>query len=94
MCDLGVVGVGAEAVLLVVAAAEDIIAEALHGEDAEDPVDAEVDGVDSEISRLERVDEGEPGEISESEHESEAVGRDIHGREHGRFHPQGIEDVQ
>lgn len=94
MRDTGVGWVGAEAVLLVVGAAEDVVPQRQDGEDAGVAVEAEGKGVNGQIARLETVDEGHPGEVAEGEHESEAVGGDVHGGQHGGFHVEGVEDVE
>lgn len=94
MCDLGVSRIGPEAVFLVVGAAEDPVTESLDGEHAEDARGAEMDRVDGEISGLKGVDEGQPDEVAKGEHEAEAVGGDVNGRQHRRFHIEGVEDVE
>ncbi|KFZ06227.1 hypothetical protein V501_07613 [Pseudogymnoascus sp. VKM F-4519 (FW-2642)] len=94
MRDAGVRRVGAEAVLLVVRAAEDVVPQTQDGEDASVTREAEGEGVDGEVARLQTVDEGDPSEVAEGEHESEAVGGDVHGSEHGGFHVEGVEDVE
>ena len=82
--------VSAEAVLLVVGGAEDVVAGAEDGEDDGAAPGAEVDGVDGEVARLEGVDEGEPDEVTEGEHEAEAIGRDVDGGQDGWFHVEGV----
>ena len=77
--DLGVLGVGAEAVLLVVAGAEDIVARALHGKHGEHAPQPELERVEGEIARLDRVGEGHPDEVTEGQHEAEAVGGNVDG---------------
>ena len=63
--DARVLRVGAEAVLLVVDGAEDVVAEALDGEHSNDTLDAEINGVDREIACLNGVGEGHPDEVTE-----------------------------
>lgn len=93
MGDFGVVGVGAEAVLLVVRCAEDVVACALDREDHEDVKWPEDDRMHTEVTGLERVDEGHPYKISKGEHETEAVCGDVHGGEDSWFHPESVKDV-
>ncbi|KAI3481015.1 hypothetical protein L1887_56841 [Cichorium endivia] len=92
---LEVLGVGsvAELVLLGVGLAEDVVAGEVDGDDGGGAGDAEVDGVEGEVARLEAVDEGDPYEVADGEHESEAVGGDVHGGEDGRLHEEGVGDV-
>ena len=93
MGDAGVGGVGAEAVFLIVGAAEDVVACALGEEHEGDPRGPEAVGVGGEVAGLEGIDKGEPDEVAEGEHEAEAVGGDIDGGEHGGLHVEGVEDV-
>ena len=94
VCDAGIRWVSAEAVLLVVGGAEDVVTYRLGREDKSDAGEAEVERVDGEVAGLEGVDEGEPDEIAEGEHEAEAIGGDVDGGEHGGFHIEGVEDVK
>lgn len=91
--DSGVVGVGAEAVLFVVGAAEDVVSKPLHGEDSDSARNSQLDGVNGEIASLEGVDERDPDEIAKGKHEAETVSRDVHGRQDGRLHPQRVKHV-
>jgi hypothetical protein len=92
--DAGVRRVGAEAVLLVVRAAENVVPQTENGENAGVTGEAEGEGVDGEIARLQTVDERHPSEVAEGEHEPEAIGGDVHGGQHGGFHVEGVEDVE
>jgi hypothetical protein len=91
--DAGVLRVGAEAVLFVVHGAEDVVAETLDGENGNNALDAEVDGVHRKVTRLDGVCEGHPYEITERQHHTEAVLDDVHGGQNGGFHEQRIERV-
>ena len=91
--DSGVFGVCAEAVLFVVDAAEDVVAQALDSEDREHVGGAQDYGVHAEVASLDRVREGHPDEVAEGQHEAEAVVDDVDGGEDGRLHPQGVEDI-
>jgi hypothetical protein len=91
--DAGILGVGTEAVLLVVHGAENVVAETLDGENGNNTLDAEVDGVDREVARLNGVGEWYPYEIAERQHHTEAVLNDIHGGQDGGFHVQRIKRI-
>ena len=91
--DAGVRGVGAEAVLLVVDGAEDVVADTLDGQDSDDALDAEVDGVDGEVAGLHAVGEGDPGKVAEGEHHAETVGDQVDGGQDGGLHVQCVEGV-
>lgn len=85
--------VRAEDVFLRVGATEDIIACEIDGEDDEGAQGAELDRVDGQIARLQGVDEGQPDQVAEGEHETETVRGDVHGREDGWLVPERVEDV-
>lgn len=83
----------AESVLLAVRRAEHGVAKRLHGEDASTPGPAQAHGVHGEVPGLEAVGEGQPDEVPEREHDTEAVRRDVHGGENGGLVPERVEDV-
>jgi hypothetical protein len=72
-----------EIVLLAVGGAEDVVAEHVEGEDDGGQDGAELDLLVDEVAGLEGVGEGDPGEVADGEHETEAVGGDVHGGEDG-----------
>ena len=93
MCDPWIAGVCAEAVLLVVACAEDVVPKTLHAEDEREVRWSQHDWVNGEVLGLETVREWHPDEVAKCEHEAEAVGCDVHGRENRRLAPDGIKDI-
>lgn len=93
MFDARVLWIRAEAVLLVVAGAEDVVAYSLNSEDACTAKDAQAHWVNGEIARLQAVCEGNPDEVAECKHEPEAVLDDVHCGEDGGFVVEGVEDV-
>ena len=93
MGDLWVIRVGAEAVLLVVAGTEDVVACAVDAEDGDDVERAEYDWVDAQVASLDGVDEGKPGEVAKCKHEAKAISCDIHGCENCGLHPESIEHI-
>lgn len=90
---LGIVGVGAEGVLLAVARAEDVVAGQLYGGNHHEVEGAEHDRVYAQVAGLQAIDERDPRQVSEGKHEAEAVGGDVHGGEDGGLHPQRVEHV-
>jgi len=93
VCDLGVVGVRAEAVLLVVAAAEDPVTSSLHAEDGKGIEWAQDDWVYGEVASLKTVGEGQPGEVAKGQHEAESVGSNVDCGQDGGLHVECIEDI-
>lgn len=77
-----------ERVLLSVASSEDPVAEELHGEDSERADGSEIVGVHREVVGGVAVGEGDPGEVSDGEHESKAVRGDVHSAE-----DSGLRDI-
>jgi len=67
-----------EAILLPVAGSEDVIPRSLRSQNSSDVQRRQTDRVEGEISSLKRVGKGYPGEITDSEHEAESVGCDVH----------------
>jgi len=47
-----------------------------------------------EVAGLERVGERHPRQVAEAEHEAEALGGYVHGRQNGRLKPQTIQDIE
>lgn len=94
MRDFRITGIRAEAVLLVVCAAEDEVANALDDEDGGEAGFAEENREDGKIAGLKGVDERNPDEITEAEHVAKAVSSDVHGCQDGGFHVEAIEDVE
>jgi len=90
---LGIVGVGAEGILLAVARTEDVVAGQLHGGNHHEVDGAEHDGVHAQVASLQAIDERDPRQVSEGKHEAEAVGGDVHGGKDGGLHPQRVEHV-
>ena len=93
MRDAWVLGVGAEAVLLVVRGAEDVVAQALDGKNSENALKTEIDGVHGQVAGLDAVGEGHPYEVTKRQHHAEAVLDDVDGRENGGLHVQSVERV-
>ena len=69
----------AEVVLLAVGAAEDVVSGEVHEEDGGGGGETKLDGVEDEVACLEGVRKGDPREVADGKHESEAVGGDVHG---------------
>lgn len=90
----GIIRIGAEAVFLVVGTTENRISRGCDGKDDEDPTQAELRGVDGEVSGLEVVEKRNPNHVAEGEHEPESVHDDVHGRQKSWFHVKTIEDVE
>jgi hypothetical protein len=91
--DAGVLGVGAEAVLLVVDGAEDVVPDTLHSQHTSDTGKTEIDGVDGEIACLDRVGEGYPDEVAKGKHHAEAVGNDVDRGQNRGLHVQCVKCV-
>lgn len=94
VADARVVGVRAEAVLLVVDGAENVVTYCLNRSDGDETLDAEFNGVGSKVAGLQAVGEGHPDEVAEGEHEAEAIAYDVDGCEHGGLHVVAVEDVE
>ena len=74
-----------EVVFLAISGTEDVVTEQVHGQD-EPGVDwTKLNLVEDEVTRLERVDERNPCEITDGEHEPEPVGCDVHCGEYCRL---------
>ena len=94
MLDAGVLGVRAEVVLLAVGQTEDAITSSQNSADSDQAQSAELLGVGSQVTGLGRVHEGHPNNVSETQHESKAIGGDVHRRQNGRLHVDTVEDVE
>ena len=94
MGNAGVVGVGAEVVLLAVGEAEDGEGGQQQGTDCQEANSAELLRVHGEVAGLLRVQERHPDKIAESKHEAEAVGGNVDGGQDGGLHDVGVEDVE
>lgn len=92
---LEVLGVGAvaELVLFRVGFAENVVADEVDSNDSRSSSDTEVDRSESKVAGLQTVDEGHPDEVSNREHETEAVGGNVHSGEDGRLHEERIGNV-
>ena len=73
----------AEIVLLSVADTEDVVSYELNAKNGDSTDKTELDGGKGEVSSLESVGKGDPGQVSDREHESESVGRNVHLGEDG-----------
>ena len=78
-----------EIILLSVGSSEDVVPDGLESNDSSDGGRGEFGRVESEVSSLEGVGEGDPSEISEGKHEAETVGGDVHLGEDGRLRNEG-----
>ena len=65
-------------ILLLVARPKDVQSNGLDNDDDRGQDRSEVDGVEGEVTRLEAVDERYVNEIAKRQHETEAIGRDVH----------------
>lgn len=74
-----------EVVLFAISRSEDVIAKSVHEQDERDTRVAELYRVEDEITRLERVHERHPSEISNCKHEAKTIGDDIHSCEDCRL---------
>lgn len=78
------VRLGPERVLLVIGGLEDIDAENKDGTHCRNPRPAQMHGVGGGVAALGGVQERNPGEIAEGEHEAQSVGGNVHpGRDAG-----------
>jgi len=82
-----------EIVLLAIRRPEDVVAQEVDKEDAGDAQRPELNGAEDKIACLECVDERHKEEISNSEHEPEAVARDVHGSVECRLVVQSIGNI-
>ena len=92
--DSGVVGVSAEAVLLVVGRAEDVKAKTNKAEHCSETQRAEGHGMDGEVSGLKGVDIRHPDDIAKGKHHTEAIGGDVHRRQNCGLVPPRVKDIQ
>ena len=81
---LGVLAIP-EIVFLSVGVTEDVVSDAVEGEDGGGENRAKFDGVEGQETSLKGVDEGHPHQITDREHEAKAIARDVHGGEDGRL---------
>lgn len=77
--NLRILGVGPEGVLLGVGRAEDEDADQENADNQDELDDAQHAGKEHQISALQGVSEGNPGEISKGEHKSKTLGGDVSG---------------
>lgn len=83
----------AELVLFRVGFTEDVVSDEVDADNGSSAGDAEADGAEGEVARLETVDKGHPDQVANREHETKAIGGDVHGGEDGRLHEKRISDV-
>lgn len=74
-----------EVVLLTIGSPEDIVAGEVGSDDQGGVDGTELNLVEDQVTGLEGVDEGHPGEIADREHEAKTIRDDIHGGEDGRL---------
>lgn len=91
--DARVFRVGPEAVLLVVHSAENVVSNALDGQDASHTSQTKFDRVDREIACLQRIGERNPDEVTKGKHHAETVSDNIDRGEDGGLHVQGVKGV-
>lgn len=94
MLDARVVRVSAEAVLLGVRAAEDVVADSVDGQSEDDAADAHLRRKDGQVSRLEGVEEWNPDKIAKGQHVAESVHNDVDHSQNGRFRIEAFQDVE
>ena len=75
----------AEVIFLAIRGTEDVVAEQVRSQNEPGVEWAELNLVEHEVARLERVDEGQPREVTDGQHEAETICGDIHGGEDGRL---------
>lgn len=92
--DARVLGVATEVVLLRVGQAEDAVTSSQDSADGNQTKGTELLRMSGQVAGLSRVHEGHPDNVAEAEHESEAVGGDVHGCQNGRLHVDAIENVK
>ena len=63
---------------LIITDPEDIQPDKIHSNDESGANRSKSHGVESEVSSLETVCEGDESEIAERKHEAEAIGSDVH----------------
>lgn len=82
-----------EVILFLVADSEDVVSNSLEGENSQRAVLAQKGGVEGQVSSLQAVGEGYPYQVTEGEHEAEAIRGDVHGCQHGSLHSTEILDI-
>lgn len=92
--NLGIVGVGAKRVLLVVGRAEDEEAEANQGEHGNQSKRTQSEGMERQVASLLGVDKGDPDKVSEGKHHAKTISGDVHGSQDGRLEPPGVDNVE
>lgn len=92
--NLGVVGVGAERILLEVGGAEDVKAQADEREHARQSGRSQRQRVDGQVASLLRVHERHPDEVTERKHHAETVRGNVHCRQNGGLKPPRVDNVQ
>lgn len=79
--------------LFIVRRAENVQSEELECGDCYRGGYAEIDWVEGQETRLERVCEWDPGEVAKGEHEAESVCSDIHLTKDSRFRDHAVDNV-
>ena len=92
--DAGISGVLSELILLAVGEAEGDISDDVDGGGEEEPEVGERLGVDVEVLALEGVEEGNPCDVAEAEHETESVVDNIHHGDVAGLELEGVDDVE
>mmetsp|Transcript_2305 Transcript_2305/g.5812 ORF Transcript_2305/g.5812 Transcript_2305/m.5812 type:complete len:241 (+) Transcript_2305:307-1029(+) len=90
---LGRVGVPSEPILLEIGSAEGQVPDRLQGEHRGRHPVRQLRRVVDKVPRLHSVGEGDPGEVSEEEHEAKPVVNNVHGRQDSLLKVEGIGDV-
>lgn len=89
----GILRIPAEVVLLRVGQAEDAITSSQDGTNSNQAESAKLLRMDGKVACLSRVHERQPNDISEAQHEPEAVSSDIHGSQDRWFHVNAVQNV-
>jgi len=92
--DAGVVGVGAESVLLVVGAAEDGVSDSGNTHDKRHSSPSQLKWEDGEIAALDTVQVGDPDHVAKGQHEAKSVHDDVHSSHDSRLHVQCVQNVE
>lgn len=71
-----------ESVLVRVTRPKDVIPRSLGRQDPDHAQGGESDRVESQVTGLQGVGKGDPGEVANGEHEAKSVGRDVHRGQH------------